>query len=227
LAFGLLLGLTSMARAQTTDQSGGGPQGGIKVRGHWVIDVRDPDGSVVAQREFDNAITQTGRSYIARLLARTIYLTPWEIELGNSSGNGPCAGGFVGGVPNNSSCWIVDVGIGNLAGYFGLPTVVFTTGTTTVGGAGGAEVILTGRITASTAGAINRVATHRTLCPLGNPPPYAQTTDGCLYTGPGEVFTSHDLTAAQGPGAPLPVTAGQIVQVTVTVSFCSSEEGCL
>jgi hypothetical protein len=225
LAFGLLVSLTASLLAEGVDDSRPS-RGGITVHGHWIIDVLDPDGTVVTQREFDNAITQSGRGFIARVLARTNYLSPWEIELGSSTGNGPCAGAYFGGVPNNSSCWIVDVGIEPLA-YAASYLAVFPTGTTTVGGAGGAQVILTGRITALTAGEINRVATHRTLCPLGNPSPYATTTDSCLYTGPGEVFTSHDLTAAQGPGAPLPVTAGQIVQVTVTVSFCSSEEGCL
>src|SRR5882672_4425728 len=106
LVLGAILSVTSTARTQTTGQ-GSGLQEGIKVRGHWAIDVRNPDGTLVAQREFDNAITQTGRGYIARVLARTNYLTPWEIELGSSTGNGPCTGQYVGGVPNNSSCWIV------------------------------------------------------------------------------------------------------------------------
>jgi hypothetical protein len=32
-----------------------GPQEGIKVHGHWVIEVRNPDGKVATRREFENA----------------------------------------------------------------------------------------------------------------------------------------------------------------------------
>jgi hypothetical protein len=33
-----------------------GPHEGIKVHGHWVIDVRNPDGSLVTHHEFENAL---------------------------------------------------------------------------------------------------------------------------------------------------------------------------
>jgi hypothetical protein len=42
---------------------------GIKVHGHWVIEVKNPGGKVTARREFENAIQPTGMSYLASLLA--------------------------------------------------------------------------------------------------------------------------------------------------------------
>jgi hypothetical protein len=42
---------------------------GIQVHGHWVIEVKNPDGTVTARREFENAIQPPGMSYLASLLA--------------------------------------------------------------------------------------------------------------------------------------------------------------
>ena len=33
----------------------GGPQEGVRVRGHWVLDVRNPDGTLADRRDFHNA----------------------------------------------------------------------------------------------------------------------------------------------------------------------------
>jgi hypothetical protein len=46
--------------APATESTGKGSHEGIKVHGHWMIEVRNPDGEVVTRREFENAITQSG-----------------------------------------------------------------------------------------------------------------------------------------------------------------------
>jgi hypothetical protein len=46
-----------------------GTQEGIKVHGHWVIEVKNPDGTVTARREFENAVQAPGMAYLASLLA--------------------------------------------------------------------------------------------------------------------------------------------------------------
>jgi hypothetical protein len=38
---------------------------GIKVHGHWVIDVKDPDGKVVQHRDFENSLVTVGSSGLA------------------------------------------------------------------------------------------------------------------------------------------------------------------
>ena len=67
------------------------PAGDIKIHGHWVIDVRNPDGTPAARREFDNAVTTAGGPRSANLLlairGRAV-LRP----VGHSAGDGPCKG---------------------------------------------------------------------------------------------------------------------------------------
>jgi hypothetical protein len=46
-----------------------GESEGIKVHGHWIIEVKNPDGKVTAHREFENAIQVPGMDYLAALLA--------------------------------------------------------------------------------------------------------------------------------------------------------------
>jgi len=45
------------------------PSQGIKVHGHWVIEVRNPDGSLHLRREFENALTAEGKVGLAQLLS--------------------------------------------------------------------------------------------------------------------------------------------------------------
>ncbi len=42
---------------------------GITVHGHWIIEVRNPDGKLVTRREFENSIQAPGISYLAAILA--------------------------------------------------------------------------------------------------------------------------------------------------------------
>jgi hypothetical protein len=46
-----------------------GPSEGITVHGHWVVEVRNPDGTVTARRDFENSIQPGGQSYLASMLA--------------------------------------------------------------------------------------------------------------------------------------------------------------
>src|SRR6267378_4379919 len=54
---------TAQAPAKTTaspaSESKGGQKEGITVHGHWTIDVRNPDGTLVTHREFENAYIGT------------------------------------------------------------------------------------------------------------------------------------------------------------------------
>ncbi len=46
-----------------------GQHEGIMVHGHWVIEVKNPDGTVTARREFENSIQPYGAGYLAALLS--------------------------------------------------------------------------------------------------------------------------------------------------------------
>jgi len=62
---------------------------GIKVHGRWVIEIRDPDGTLVTHREFDNGLTGIGKEHLRSLLGERGVARYWAIELG-SSGAGLC-----------------------------------------------------------------------------------------------------------------------------------------
>ena len=65
--------LASETGPSTTDA-----QEGIKVHGHWTIEVRDTDGSLVTRREFDNALTR-GALWLAETLGRVSTTGLWVV----------------------------------------------------------------------------------------------------------------------------------------------------
>jgi hypothetical protein len=72
--------------------SRGGISTGIKVHGHWVIDVKNPDGTVVQHRDFENSLA-TNNS-LAFLLSGQAVAGGWEVDLADSSGvSSPCGVG--------------------------------------------------------------------------------------------------------------------------------------
>ena len=62
---------------------------GIKVSGHWTIEVREPDGRLVSRTEFENALTTSGVGSLAAFLARDKTPGLWRIHL-NGSTSEPC-----------------------------------------------------------------------------------------------------------------------------------------
>ena len=87
VALGVFLVSAAMAGAA---EPGGGPAEGIKVHGHWTMDVRNPDGTLVSHHEVKNALTQGG-SALAGLLGRVFTNPKWKIIL---HGEPPPCNGF-------------------------------------------------------------------------------------------------------------------------------------
>ena len=83
-----LLASASNAFAQTESREGA-PREGIKVHGHWVIDVRNADGSLSSHLEFENRLALpgdepfggAGNRILAALLGRSSSAGVWEIQL--------------------------------------------------------------------------------------------------------------------------------------------------
>jgi len=77
----LVLSTAGMLRAQTpapksatraATASPSAPKGqheGITVHGRWTIEVKNPDGTVTARREFENSVQPNGMNFLASLLA--------------------------------------------------------------------------------------------------------------------------------------------------------------
>jgi len=194
------LSLSAPVTAQSTasaESDGVGER--IEVVGHWTIEVRNPDGSVAATHEFHNALTESGRETLSRLLAGDAVQGLWELGLeGTSSASSPC---LVEGAP--APCLLMETIRQNPPAHAFL--------TLSVGSAAGAPGKLTGSATAGRDGDLGRALTWLATC---NPDEYAPTA--CvLVSTTGALFSSADL------DTPIPVRAGQLILVTVVFSFSS------
>lgn len=209
-----LAALPASASARQASHAVPASDGSIKLHGHWVIEVQDPDGRTVDRREFDNALMPGGAAHLAGVLGRQAKPGWWTVGLTSAAATGPCAGMSFSSVLSDT-CWIVTA---SASGSPFLSPSAFPTLTQSLGGAANNQVVLAGNFTVRTAGQIDRVQTLQPVC--------GSTSPSCgLITVAVPTFSSHDLRDAQGTSAPIAVVPGQIVQVTVTFSFCGSE-GC-
>jgi hypothetical protein len=196
---------------------------GVKVHGHWVIDVRNPDGALVQHREFENSLQQTGAGFLVGLLSGYLVPGDYMIQLGAAIGNGPCAGA------DYQICGLVHSI--NTSPAINYCNSLYCTGSTLsyaynfgTAFAGPYSTVLSGTITANQTGVIGTVETVQALCSnLG-----ASTT-----VNPGTIETTSPATCVSQttPQAwvgeltgttlttPIPVASGQIVQVTVAITF--------
>ena len=187
------------AQAPETVPAGGasGSSEGLRVHGHWTIEVKNPDGTLVERRDFENALSIGGGDvHLVNVLARTRTAGTWTITaVGNTSQicEEPA------GTPN--VCWIMEStdptpSVGN----------VFKTLTTTVSGG---TLVLNGTVTAQRDGQITGVSTRDNHCSNSISP--AACTGGNTAGSAG--ITSTLL------ATPVSVLTGQQVQVRVVISF--------
>ena len=163
---------------------------GIKVHGHWVIEVRDPDGTLAERRKFENALTGSGSGFLSQVLAAQGTIGLMRIVLHST----PCLISGQGG-----PCSITEGGDTDAQGYFSNLVKNFD----------GENVVLSGSATAGWDGQIDFVNTALLLCPDVIAPKdcdFSAVTTGGPFTGT-ELAT------------PIPVAPGQQIQVTVTISF--------
>ena len=174
---------------------------GIKVHGHWTIEVRNADGTLDSRREVENALviwTAGGQTLLAGLLAN-FYSDPiWFVSLYGPEINGNAAGPCRHeGSPNSWPCHVAE----SRAPFSG--TEYFKNLVVGLPLQGGQQprpagtVELSGSATAALDGSIVRLAS------------------GWYVTAKNHFgdFTSKSLTPA------IEVRAGQIVQVKVVFSF--------
>ncbi len=201
--FTTCLSLSAPAMAQGVPTGADDVEQGIKVHGHWVIEVRNPDGSLVATYEFRNSLTTSGRVTLADMLVRDRVPSNWSIRLeAGTQENHPCGAPFQG-LP----CHIIestDPSAGQEGPYF--PTLTVERGGTT----GDPTVILSGTATAQRDGEVYLVRTTLSSCDGGDTTPSAcvgNATRAGLFTEGG--FFSPRIS----------VVTGQSILATVTLSF--------
>jgi len=198
--------------AQAPANGAGGPKEGIVVHGHWTIDVRQPDGTLVTHREFENALTGGG-TLIANLLARRAITGHWDIYLANmltgeDAQKYPCSievpagtGNFVG-----AGCSIGEHGWGTEGpSLFGNLTIAATGFT------------LSGTATASRVGVIDVVRTGYTACLPGLLVSTCSTPPGPFVSTQFGEFSAATLSS------PVAVVPNQLIQASVTYTFSAGE----
>jgi len=190
--------------AEENSQRSGGANEGIKVHGHWTIEIRQASGAIVTRREFENSIAGgSGDKLLAQLLSRQLSQGLWLITLVGSPQ--VCASPAVGVV-----CWIAEPGLLSTPSQPLVPSYEFETLKVSLNGN---TLVLSGIATAYQSGAIIQVGTNNFPC-VPTFSVAAPCTVASNNTLEGEVpFTAATLSA------PISVSAGQTISVTVSISF--------
>jgi hypothetical protein len=164
--------------AQASNRTGG-PTEGIKVHGHWTIDIKSADGTLIERHEFENALRPDGAMLLARVLGRLGAPGEWVVFLWSPGATPNCS-------PNIIPCSLSESSTS-------APLAVSVNFDT---------LVLTGSFTSPDARSFTTASTQSGECPLNSA--------GCSSAR--RSFTSKDF-------PPISVQAGQIVQVTVAISF--------
>jgi len=202
-------GGTSVAAGRTP-----GGHEGIKVHGHWAIDVRS-HGRLVSRTRFENSLDGSHpANFLAEILGR--HATPglWQIVVTNNTGSGqaPCTPDTGSGTPQ--ACLLKEPAQ-TTDGQFSPDNVgSFKVLTVTPPDSlfDDKPLKLSGAFTATADGKIAEVFTDLWECPGTTAP-----SSPC-QVGYDPTFTIRDLNSGGGPGT-VNVTSGQQVLVTVNISF--------
>jgi hypothetical protein len=201
---------TLMAAAHAWADSSGTPTHGaatsIGVRGQWVIQVAEPDGTIVEEREFTNALVPFADFTLAMLLGGNRSAGAFIVGLAPPAGSAsPCGSAL--------NCIVTEL----RSTISPAPNVAKTLSKSVVS----SNLVLRGSIQVPGAGDIGIVTTALFIC--SNTPqatgPSTVAPAGCTGTaGPTTFSPISNLTAATLP-SPVSVVAGQTVLATVTLSF--------
>lgn len=189
------------AHAQTP-AAPGGPTEGIKVHGHWTIDIKNADGTLASHHEFENALVLPDADrLLTAILSRNFTVGGWILRL--TSGNPqtqPCADPSGGG---RSDCVIRE----SIA-----PSAQGTGESTNLRVHVSPGLQLTGSISSTTIGSseVQTVGSEVAVCDEQTAPANCTSAN---RIGPVSAFSRHTLPA------PIHVVAGQIIQVTVEFRF--------
>lgn len=213
--------------------SGDGRHEGIKVHGHWTIEVRNPDGSLVTHRELENSLHSP--NVLSVLLSGQAVAGPWSVFIGanpSNSAQDPCPPSSYAtsvispGTLYTAACIITQQNsliyeesiTAPTAGTAAAQAVFGTLKVSLLNTAYAQQQIqLTGTAQAQSSGVIEQVSSYQEFC-QGN-----VTANGCIFStvsGVGNFSGGFDLLFTQAPVSPsLSVVAGQTIAVTVNISF--------
>lgn len=228
----------SAAKAPATRaKSGGGNHEGITVHGHWVIEVKNPDGKVAARREFENTLQNTGADLLVGLLYGQFSAGFWDVRVSyasNNPGSGPCSP-VIGcdiqmpGIPAGAPIYCTG-GYQPPPPLSAIPSAACSDNLNTSivppsGGGVSNSLQLSGSVVSTSGGTINAVSTELLPCassttsslPTLDPASPASCLSATLPSGATYapvVFTSAVLSPSING-----IQAGQTISVTVAISF--------
>jgi len=212
---------------------GTGMHDGIKLHGHWTINVKNPDGTQVQHHEFENQLQYDGTQFLTALLSGYGVAGDYAIYFTNATAT-PTASpttNVVCPAPVSTStstfpyCSIVQnvnsqPGIFHCLHYFCVPGL---TATPTFGsGTGLPNFTLMGSIAAQQAGAVVNVYVGMNGCNVASTAtPPTPTSPGTITATACEAQTVGSFTGTMSGTTitPITVVAGQIIQITVTFTF--------
>lgn len=209
----------SPASEGSAQKGSAGLNQGIKMHGHWIIDIKNADGTLAHHHEFENSIQYDGQNYLIGLMSGYGAAGNWEIyfsSVGAVAGTSPC----------NSAqypyCAIVASTVSQPGAFVCNGLYTCATGLTITPTFGvGPTLTLAGSIAATQAGSIGFVGTGMAACggaagPSGYPTAISTVTPAACYTS---TTSSFGGTATSTNITPIPVASGQIIQVKVILSL--------
>ncbi len=174
---------------------------GIGVKGAWTIDVLDPDGTLVESVDFTNDLQDAGADRLGQLLGRTRVPGEWSVLL------------FGGACHATEPSNLVPCSISEPTRPAYVDDDSFFNDLTVEPVAAG--LTLRGSAVAMLDGAIDAVWTRLTFCEPFDSDGAVVTSSDCLGVGNNDGVAEFTATTV----ASVAVAEGQIVQVTVELSF--------
>ncbi len=179
---------------------------GIKVHGHWTFEIYNPDGSFDRKVEFENALAISGVTALLRIMEKKA-IDYWFIRID--------AGGLsmAGQHPCNDNSTPIPCSIGELGGPTNNGPSEFLNLTYQVANS---KFILNGSFTTASglvSPEIGKVETFINTCDVNSAGGDGQSGGLLCNVLNGTTFTEKTL------ASPISLSSGQIVQVTVEISF--------
>jgi hypothetical protein len=210
-----------MKPAATEENAHGAPakpgDEGIKVHGHWTIDIKNPDGTLAQHHEFENSFQPGGSIAIIQLITGIAIPSDMGIGVTSPTGHTPPCGPSSQSIclmvrslkdePGTSFCVSLAVCSANLTSATSFAALPYT-------------LTYSGSFQAEEAGSITGVQSILGSCvqsPAGleTVSPANCTADNLTNTQSGQSYAIFSGTTISA----VAVTAGQIVQVSVAFTF--------
>jgi hypothetical protein len=197
-----------------------GQHEGITVHGHWVIEVRNPDGKLVTHREFENALDpQMGAPLLAAILGRVVTPGSWYVTLADTAS---ITNQIVINEPGSTAYAFCT---GPLTAQYAVNggAISCSNGLSVAGPKNSSGTLIGNTLTLAGSGTVPQgfpadigfVGTVNLACATSNSPTTCFTVPALSNFS----FTDRSLDGVGGDPPQVPVVANQTVSATVTLSF--------